>query len=293
VNAGNAGSGGHVDGHSGYDWSMPIGTKLFAVAAGTVTQAFLTHPPVYCRAQDRNVTDNATIEIEHTLTDGTKVRSRYIHVNTISVAVGAAVTAGQQIGNSGNRGCSFGPHLHFEVMRKVGTSWRLIDPYGWTSATTDPWTTHMYGAASINLWASGAAPPLYREKYVAPNTGGSQAKVTITKVRWMGVNDGGSLNNEFLELTLDTRYSTSESLAGYQIKGDRANFTFNLPSTASLSTANPTIRIKTGIGTNTPTTLFMGRSAPAWSNDFNDCARRLNTNVAPPLEYKMSLGGAC
>jgi hypothetical protein len=298
--AGQAGSGaGHVDGHSGYDWAMPIGTPLRAVARGRVTAAFMTHPPTPCQALGQPVTDNATIEILHS-GSGERILTRYIHVNSISVTVGQNVVPGQIIGTSGDRGCALSPHLHFETLRWVNNSFRVIDPYGWPNAAQDPWTAHPDGAESIKLWGTSGGiiglpvqPALFREKSLPPNPTGSQALVTITRVRWMGINDAANPNNEFIELTLDTNFGSSVSLDGFQIKGDRANFTFNIPTGYTLTTASPTVRIHTGSGTNTATTIFMGRAAPLWSNHFDDCARRINTNTNPPLEYIMPLGGTC
>jgi hypothetical protein len=294
------GSGGHTDGHSGYDFSMPIGTTLRSVAPGVVTAAFMTHPPVPCGIPGMpTVNDNSTIEIEHTVQPNVVVRTRYVHVRSIAVAVGDVVSSGQVIGQSGNNGCSGSPHLHFETVRKVTSllppfvSFRPIDPYGWTVAAADPWMTNAQGAESINLWRQGAAPARFKERTLPPNPNGSQAPVTITKVRWMGVNDAATPNNEFIELTLDTNFASSASLNGFQIRGDRANFTFNIPSGLSLTVSQPSIRIFTGSGTNTATSIFMGRTAPVWSNSFNDCARRVNTNENPPLVYLMSLGGTC
>jgi hypothetical protein len=306
VRAATAGSGtGHVDGHQGYDWAMPVGTPLKAVAAGRVSAAFMTHAPVPCQALGAPVTDNATIEILHT-GNGERILTRYVHVNSISVTVGQAVQAGQVIGTSGQRGCALGPHLHFETLRFVDGKFRVIDPYGWPNAAEDPWAVHKEGAESISLWSTApisspiispigvsARPALYREKSLPPNPTGSQALVTITRVRWMGVNDAGNLNNEFIELALDTNIGASASLNGFQIKGDRANFTFDIPSGYTLTTASPTVRIFTGSGTNTATSIFMGRTAALWSNHFDDCARRINGNTNPPLQYVMSLGGTC
>jgi len=302
VRAASAGGGaGHIDGHQGYDWAMPVGTPLKAVAAGRVSAAFMTHPPVPCQALGAPVTDNATIEILHT-GDRERILTRYVHVNSINVTVGQAVQAGQVIGTSGERGCALGPHLHFETLRFINGKFRVIDPYGWQSEAIDPWAAHDDGAESISLWSTAPVipltlyptkPVLFREKSLPPNPTGSQALVTITRVRWMGVNDAGNPNNEFIELTLDTNVGASASLNGFQIKGDRASFTFDIPDGYTLTTASPRIRIYTGAGTNTTTTIFMGRTAPLWSNDFDDCARRINANTNPPLQYVMSLGGTC
>ena len=41
----------------------------------------------------------------------------YAHLESVSVEVGQRVAAGQEIGKVGNTGNSFGPHLHFEVIK--------------------------------------------------------------------------------------------------------------------------------------------------------------------------------
>lgn len=55
------------------------------------------------------------IYIDHGKLNGKIVTSRYGHLNTILIANGQTVQAGQQIGLAGSTGRSTGPHLHFEV----------------------------------------------------------------------------------------------------------------------------------------------------------------------------------
>ena len=53
-----------------------------------------------------------------TINHGSGIKTRYLHMRKTYVKVGDSVTAGQQIGESGNKGlpqCS--PHLHFEVWK--------------------------------------------------------------------------------------------------------------------------------------------------------------------------------
>ena len=54
--------------------------------------------------------------------------SVYGHLETLGVAVGERVSAGQVIGGMGNRGFSTGTHLHFEIHPDGVTP---VDPVAW------------------------------------------------------------------------------------------------------------------------------------------------------------------
>jgi murein DD-endopeptidase MepM/ murein hydrolase activator NlpD len=54
----------------------------------------------------------------------------YGHMDSISVAPGDYVEAGDTIALLGNRGQSTGPHLHFEVHRG-GEDGERVDPIAW------------------------------------------------------------------------------------------------------------------------------------------------------------------
>ncbi|TDO47710.1 murein DD-endopeptidase MepM/ murein hydrolase activator NlpD [Kribbella sp. VKM Ac-2527] len=84
--------------HTGQDFPAAIGTPVRAVTAGTVT---VEHP-----AWAGNL-----VRIDH----GNGLETVYAHLSSITVANGAQVQAGQEIGAVGNEGNSTGPHLHFEV----------------------------------------------------------------------------------------------------------------------------------------------------------------------------------
>jgi murein DD-endopeptidase MepM/ murein hydrolase activator NlpD len=85
--------------HPGVDFGAPVGTPVFATAAGMVS-----------RAGRVNGYGNV-IDIEH----GLGFSSRYAHLSSFSVAEGQAVDRNTQIGLTGNSGHSTGPHLHYEV----------------------------------------------------------------------------------------------------------------------------------------------------------------------------------
>jgi hypothetical protein len=92
--------------HRGTDYQCPTGTGVLATAAGQViTSAFVSGYGEY-------------IKLDH----GNGITSGYAHLNLRQVTVGQTVTAGQQIGLSGNTGNSTGPHLHFEIF--VNGNWQ-------------------------------------------------------------------------------------------------------------------------------------------------------------------------
>ena len=90
--------------HTGVDFVVPTGTKVKAIANGTVVSAG------WGGAYGNQVV------IKHA--DGKY--SQYAHQSALSVSVGQTVTEGQQIGLSGATGNVTGPHLHFEVRTGPG-----------------------------------------------------------------------------------------------------------------------------------------------------------------------------
>ncbi|GEL22817.1 hypothetical protein PSU4_17710 [Pseudonocardia sulfidoxydans NBRC 16205] len=101
--------------HYGIDLANSIGTPIYAVTDGVVTESgpasgfgmwvVLQHP------------------------DGS--HSVYGHINRSLVKVGEKVTAGEKIAEMGNRGQSTGPHLHFEIWTPGG---QKINPLPWLAA---------------------------------------------------------------------------------------------------------------------------------------------------------------
>jgi len=91
--------GGHW--HSGIDLAAPLGTPVVAAAAG-----------------EAHVVESTTGFGLHVVIDhGGGLRTLYGHLSSVTVADGAAVSAGEAIGGLGSSGNSTGPHLHFEVDR--------------------------------------------------------------------------------------------------------------------------------------------------------------------------------
>ena len=147
-----------VDGHDGYDYQMPEGTQLLAVADGTVLFAGLEVPRA-CPQLGHTV-QALYVALEHLTASGDQLVTIYGHMSRIDVASGGTVASGTQLGLSGNTGCSGTPHLHFGVARKVSGEYRLFDPYGWHASGADPWERDARGTASGWLWKPNEAPAL-------------------------------------------------------------------------------------------------------------------------------------
>lgn len=105
-NWGNAG-GRWARGHTGTDFSVPLGTPVYAAHAGIAR------------------TDNAQRSwagphFVKITTGPDSLATWYAHMSSLTVADGEQVEAGQQIGTVGSEGNSTGPHLHFEVHPENG-----------------------------------------------------------------------------------------------------------------------------------------------------------------------------
>ncbi len=106
--------------HAGQDMAAPVGTPIYAAAAGTVTTAGM-------------VDGTGTVTIKHEI-DGQVWYTSYLHMyeDGIYVKAGDTVTAGQMIAGVGNTGRSSGAHLHFEVRTKDDSADEsTVEPWGW------------------------------------------------------------------------------------------------------------------------------------------------------------------
>jgi murein DD-endopeptidase MepM/ murein hydrolase activator NlpD len=104
--------------HTGIDIAAPSGTSVISADAGTV--AAITSGGPYGNA----------VLVAH----GGGLTTFYAHLSSVSVNVGDALSAGQEVGKVGSTGWSTGPHLHFET-RLEGTAY---DPMGWFGQSKRP-----------------------------------------------------------------------------------------------------------------------------------------------------------
>lgn len=90
-----------LKGHNGIDFGIPAGTKLYSCIDGEVIES------------RTDIGYGNYVKIENN-----KCGVLYAHLESLGIAVGESVKAGQLIGLSGNTGNSTGPHLHFGVFPK-------------------------------------------------------------------------------------------------------------------------------------------------------------------------------
>lgn len=94
-----------LPGHEGIDVMAPTGSRIFAVAPGTVT---MVHPSPHGHNYGIHV------RIDHI--DGWQ--TIYAHLERLLVSRGQVVKAGDVLGLADNTGNSFGSHLHLTLKRK-------------------------------------------------------------------------------------------------------------------------------------------------------------------------------
>lgn len=90
--------------HEGVDVPMPLGTKVLATAAGTVTVAKTIYTPYKSYGME--------VVVDH----GFGFETRYAHLSKILVSPGQRVKRWQAVGEVGETGRATGPHLHYEVL---------------------------------------------------------------------------------------------------------------------------------------------------------------------------------
>jgi len=122
--------------HAGLDFRGPIGTPVYAAAAGIISFTGVKQGYGNC------------LEISH----ANGLLTRYAHLSRIGVDVGQRVGAGSAIGAIGNTGRSTGPHLHFEV--RIGD--RAVDPRPFLEAPVLESKPHVFQEAQTGDTHPGA-----------------------------------------------------------------------------------------------------------------------------------------
>lgn len=262
-----------VDGHQGYDFDLPPGTPVLAAHDGIAEFAGMD-PPAFCPLLEETVAGNSVV-IRREI-GGKVFVSLYAHLETVDVQPGQLITAGQQLGLSGNTGCSTFPHLHFDVLERIdaeNNTFASIDPYGWNGAETDPWSVHPQGTTSRWLWKEGSAPQQRRFTTVLPNPGpDDRSPVAIVSAGFAGPRDDLIPNNEYVEFILDRRFVPSGvfDMTGFTLK-TLAGATFKFPRNFRIRDGKP-VRLYSGSGKNTQTALFWRRQRGVLDNR-GDCVR--------------------
>jgi murein DD-endopeptidase MepM/ murein hydrolase activator NlpD len=96
--------------HPGTDFGIPIGTKIYSAASGTVRDTGNTDAFAGCYAWGKWVL------IDH----DNGLSTLYAHLSSILVSPGQRVERGERIALSGNSGISTGPHLHLTLYASQG-----------------------------------------------------------------------------------------------------------------------------------------------------------------------------
>ncbi len=232
------------DGHNGIDWSLRMGTTVYAVATGTVRFKALGSDTYGYR-----------IIVEH---EGGYSTS-YSHLlpftieGAISLTVGQTVTMGQPIalsGNTKNLTDTWPEHLHFEVLH---TTPRLekTDPFGWRSQPgQDPLAYN--GVDSQCLWNNEWCQETIVEDRDIPITGTTHYEETVGEppMEEVWFDTGGNQNG--------ARYLLSNSFYGYArwkptlpMKGRYEIFAFIPPANATTQNAIYKINTVNGLVTAT------------------------------------------
>jgi len=205
----------YYDGHNGWDIAKYY-ENILAASDGVVRLAGI---------DANNTCFGTNIIIDHP----NGFSTRYAHLSATYVSEGASVVRGPVIGQSGNTGCSSGPHLHFGVY--ITGSWTAIDPYGWTGASADPWPSDQG-----NLWLTGTPqyPLPFAPSGVVATPGNSSANVTWTPPSF----DGGSPI---------TKYTLTASPGGASVTVGNVT-TASLPGLTNGTVYTITVSAMNGVG---------------------------------------------
>lgn len=154
------------NGHNGIDLSLwPFWWKMMEEDQVAIVAAA---PGIILAKHDNHFDKNCSCvgswnAVYVTHADGSVAWYGHMKKNTLTQKpVGAAVAAGEYLGQVGSSGCSSNPHLHFEI-RDVNQ--KVIDPYAGPCNTTTSnswWAVQKpYQEPSINRLTTHADPPVF------------------------------------------------------------------------------------------------------------------------------------
>lgn len=128
--------------HHGEEFVNPIGTPLIAAGDGVVVVAGSDTQPL-CGVDGKKVCGDTlnfygnlvVVKLDQTFNDQA-VFTMCGHMDTVGVAVGQHVSAGDEIGTVGETGVALGPHCHFEVRLGVNDYAHTRNPILWMKPLT-------------------------------------------------------------------------------------------------------------------------------------------------------------
>lgn len=103
--------------HSGIDFSVPVGTDVYAMADGFVSKEGGYYYAGWENDKDQKQGFGLRIRQE-VIIDGKSIYIWYGHLSEILIKPVEFIRIGQLIAKSGNTGSSTGPHLHVQARQK-------------------------------------------------------------------------------------------------------------------------------------------------------------------------------
>lgn len=237
--------------HTGADLDLEpyggYGEPIYATANGVVT--FAKDVP--------GTTWRNLVVIQHRLSDGRTLCSRYGHLKDIAVQVGQPVVRGQIIGHEGNADGAFAPHLHFDLslgntLLTNATNWpgddlatverlyvnpiRFIQENRPVSAVTEQLKALLQQAeALVDQIEPPAPPPTTRQTAVKYVTAQPSMNVRATPSTASTANVIGKLSYQ----TAVTVYTDQADPAWWQIAATNAMFPSDYLAAQWLSDTRP------------------------------------------------------
>jgi murein DD-endopeptidase MepM/ murein hydrolase activator NlpD len=145
---GSVGPGQRFSPHHGVDYSLPAGSTLVAVAAGTIYYAGSDLEREFGPRTD--FYGNLVIIRLAQTWNGRAVFALYGHMDEIFVEAGQFVAAGEALGTVGATGVALGPHPHLEVRLDFPDSY-------WDTRNPELWLTPAGGLGTVAVRVTNAA----------------------------------------------------------------------------------------------------------------------------------------